>query len=61
LGLTSSEKAGLDADTRELLQGVYALMKQRGDWPTFTSVDLWAEGEMGSEDAQAALLAVPDV
>lgn len=55
-----TQEAGLAADTRELLQAVYALMKQRGDWPTFTAVDLWADREMGIEDAQAALLAVPD-
>lgn len=52
--------AQLDAGTRELLQAVYALLKQRGDWPTFTAVDLWVDRHLGIEDAQAALLAVPD-
>ncbi|MEU2619692.1 TIGR02391 family protein [Streptomyces sp. NPDC007157] len=55
-----TQEAGLDAGTRELLQAVYALMKQRGDWPTFTAVDLWADRELGIEDAQAALLSVPE-
>ncbi|MEW2303179.1 TIGR02391 family protein [Streptomyces sp. NPDC006655] len=55
-----TDEAGVDAGTRELLQAVYDLMKQRGDWPTFTAVDLWADREMGIEDAQAALLAIPD-
>jgi uncharacterized protein (TIGR02391 family) len=35
-------------------------MKQRGDWPTFTAVDLWIDRHLGIEDTQAALLAVPD-
>ncbi len=35
-------------------------MKQRGDWPTFTAVDLWVDRHLGIEDAQAALLGVPD-
>lgn len=55
-----TDDARLDAGTRELLQAVYALMKQRGDWPTFTAVDLWVDRHLGIEDAQAALLAVPD-
>ncbi|MFD5548698.1 TIGR02391 family protein [Streptomyces goshikiensis] len=55
-----SQEAGLDAGAQELLQAVYILMKQRGDWPTFTAVDLSVDRELGIEDAQAALLAVPD-
>ncbi|MEU7101853.1 TIGR02391 family protein [Streptomyces longwoodensis] len=55
-----TDDARLDAGTRELLQAVYALMKQRGDWPTFTAVDLWVDRHLGTEDTQAALLAVPD-
>ncbi|MGW2563025.1 TIGR02391 family protein [Streptomyces sp. NPDC001514] len=55
-----TDDARLDAGTRELLQAVYALMKQRGDWPTFTAVDLWVDRHLGIEDAQAALLTVPD-
>ncbi|MEU0254746.1 TIGR02391 family protein [Streptomyces sp. NPDC006184] len=55
-----TDDARLDAGTRELLQAVYALMKQRGDWPTFTAVDLWVDRHLGIEDTQAALLAVPD-
>ncbi|MFF1959825.1 TIGR02391 family protein [Streptomyces sp. NPDC058220] len=55
-----TDNAQLDAGTRELLQAVYALLKQRGDWPTFTAVDLWVDRHLGIEDAQAALLAVPD-
>ncbi|MFD5463066.1 TIGR02391 family protein [Kitasatospora sp. NPDC127059] len=55
-----TQETWLDTATRELLQTVYTLMKQRGDWPTFTAVDLWADRELGIEDAQAALLAVPD-
>ncbi|BFV54902.1 hypothetical protein KCMC57_up00060 [Kitasatospora sp. CMC57] len=55
-----TQEAKLDAGTQELLQTVYTLMKQRGDWPTFTAVDLGVDRELGIEDAQAALLAIPD-
>ena len=55
-----TDDARLDARTRQLLQAVYALMKQRGEWPTFTAVDLWVDRHLGIEDAQAALLTVPD-
>ncbi|MFF9177767.1 TIGR02391 family protein [Streptomyces sp. NPDC014793] len=47
-----------DADQR-LLQLVYEMMGQRGAWPTFTAVDLRADRDLGIEDAQAALMAVP--
>jgi uncharacterized protein (TIGR02391 family) len=56
-----TDDARLDAGTRELLDAVYTLMKQRGDWPTFTAVDLWVDRHLGIEDGQAALLAVPDI
>lgn len=55
-----TDDARPDAGTRELLQAVYTLMKQRGEWPTFTAVDLWVDRHLGIEDAQAALLGVPD-
>ncbi|MFD7982521.1 TIGR02391 family protein [Kitasatospora indigofera] len=52
-----TQESRWDAGKREVVQAVYDLMKQRGDWPTFTAVDLWLDRELGIEDAQAALLA----
>lgn len=50
----------LGAGDQGLLQLVYDLMNQRGAWPTFTAVDLRADRVLNVEDAQAALLALPD-
>lgn len=47
-----------DSD-RSLLGLVYRLMSQRGAWPTFTAVDLLVDRELGIEDPEAALIALP--
>ncbi|WP_035847759.1 hypothetical protein [Kitasatospora azatica] len=54
-----AQESQLDAIAQGLLQAVYGLMADRQDWPTFTAVDLYADRELGIEDSQAALLAVP--
>lgn len=51
--------SAVNAADQRLLQLVYDLMSQRGAWPTFTAVDLRADRDLGVEDAQAALLAIP--
>ncbi|MBB4910691.1 TIGR02391 family protein [Actinophytocola algeriensis] len=52
--------SAVNATDQGLLQLIYDLMSQRGDWPTFTAVDLRADRDLGVEDAQAALLAIPE-
>lgn len=43
-----------------LVQTIYGLMRQKGSWPKFTTVDLHADRDLGLEDAQAALVAIPE-
>lgn len=52
--------SAVNATDQGLLQLIYDLMSQRGAWPTFTAVDLRADRDLGVEDAQAALLAIPE-
>ncbi|TQE28257.1 hypothetical protein Sipo8835_26230 [Streptomyces ipomoeae] len=54
-----NQASGVNNADHLLLQLVYELMDQRGAWPTFTAVDLRADRDLGIEDAQAALIAVP--
>lgn len=49
----------LTSTDRRLLQMIYDLMNQRGSWPTFTAVDLRMDRDLGIEDTQASLLAIP--
>ena len=54
-----NDAAALSASDRALVQVVYDLMCQKGSWPMFTAVDLHTDREIGIEDAQSALAALP--
>jgi hypothetical protein len=43
------------------LQAVYGMLRKRGVWPTFRTVDLRFDRDLGITDAQAALAGVPAV
>jgi Protein of unknown function (Hypoth_ymh) len=49
----------LGQPTRLILQIIYDLLRQRGTWPTFRTVDLRIDRLLHIEDGQAALAAVP--
>ncbi|MFJ2933465.1 TIGR02391 family protein [Streptomyces sp. NPDC087219] len=54
-----TEANRMSSADQTLLQLVYDMMSQRGAWPTFTAVDIRADRELGIEDAQASLAALP--
>ncbi|WP_405993076.1 TIGR02391 family protein [Streptomyces sp. NBC_00986] len=54
-----TQASSVSKSDQRLLQLVYNMMGQRGAWPTFTAVDLRADRDLGIEDAQAALAAIP--
>lgn len=56
----SRDRSGnLAPSHRQLLQVIYDLLRNRGAWPTFRTVDVRFDRNMGIADAQAALATVP--
>lgn len=50
----------LTAQDRNMLQVVYDLLRERGTWPTFRTIDLNFDRRLHIADAQAALASLPD-
>lgn len=49
----------LSLNEQKLLEIIYELVGRAGKWPTFMAVDLRADRELGIEDVQTVLVAIP--
>jgi hypothetical protein len=58
-GDSTDRSVNLAPGHRQLLQAIYDLLRSRGAWPTFRTVDVRFDRDMGIADAQAALAGVP--
>jgi hypothetical protein len=58
-GASGQPRQELGQAGRRVLQAIYDLLRDRSAWPSFRTVDLRFDRDMGIADAQAALAAIP--
>lgn len=56
---SAGRSANLAPGQRQLLQAIYNLLRDRSAWPTFRTVDVRFDRDLGIADAQVALASVP--